>query len=138
MLSPFSILEKPRQINHVENKETLKSHYTLSLWRLHHGKYPLMISNVEISSKDQEFMIFRDSIYFSHDGHYIFLILLDEYGTFSKICYFSSHDLAIPEIHDQDLTHLNIHGSTIYDTPALLWGHKESLHLDYARQTFNR
>lgn len=62
-----------------------------------------MISNLEISSK-LSFSIFRDTIYFSHDGNYIFFIIETIDSLLEKVIILNSKDLSKPENCEYDLS----------------------------------
>ncbi|CDW75982.1 UNKNOWN [Stylonychia lemnae] len=116
------------------NMEEKQSVYLISLWRLNQGKLPIMFTNVEITSKNQ-FSIFDNALFYSHDGHYVFFLVENLNGIIEKLVILNSLDLSMPEQNEFDLTQFQIKSEDISDYPSLIWGHKDSLNLDYARQT---
>ena len=56
------------------DKTEFMSCYRISMWKFNEGKMPLLLTESIVSSPDFV-MIFRNEIYYSHDGHYIFFII---------------------------------------------------------------
>jgi hypothetical protein len=50
------------------------SFFRISIWRMHGGKLPLMESKLDLKSSEQ-FSIFGDVLYFSHDSNIIFILI---------------------------------------------------------------
>ena len=59
---------------------------------MHQGKMPSMIKNLEIKSH-QQFFIFKDQLYFSHDGNYIFFLTVSYDGFIDKMIVINAEDL---------------------------------------------
>ena len=72
----------------------------MSYWRMHSGKMPTMLKNLEIRSA-KPFTIFKDELYYSHDGQYIFFLIVgnSEHGNgiIEKLVIVNAHDLSLPE-----------------------------------------
>lgn len=94
----------------------------------------------------EDFSLFNDSLYFSHDGNYIFALLANVEGKIIKAIVMKSDDLSMPETNEIDLSQYNIMGKyfiilkillghEIEGTPSLIWGHKDSFGLEYARRS---
>ena len=62
----------------------LVTHYTLSLWRMHYGKLPIMIASQDVASPNV-FTVYNDQVYYSHDGQFAFLLILNNEGYLDKI-----------------------------------------------------
>eukprot|EP00347_Sterkiella_histriomuscorum_P019266 403342303 len=135
---PHQLLEKQRSlVKHETNIVNQKSIFSVQLWRLNQGKLPVMTTNMDITS-ESSFTIYLDQLYYSHDGNYIFFIVVNLNGMVEKIILLNSFDLSLPEQHEFDLRQYHIKAEDITDTPALIWGHKDSLNLDYMRQSTAR
>jgi hypothetical protein len=55
-----------------------------------------MIKSLEIKSS-KVFSIFRDELYYSHDGNYIFFLAVGELGLIDKIIILNATNLTLPE-----------------------------------------
>lgn len=89
---------------------------------MYQGKLPLMISNLDIVSPD-EFHIYKDQVYYSHDGLFIFFFIVNRKGYIEKAVIVKSDYLHMPDTHEYILSHHMIKASDIESDPALLWGH---------------
>lgn len=105
---------------------------------MHSGHLPLMISSLNFNSRE-DFTIFRDQVFYSHDALFVFFFIVNAAGYIEKAIVANSNNLTVPDTHEITLAHLNIKALNLESEPALLWGHKDSFEMDYAdRGTYQR
>jgi hypothetical protein len=90
---------------------------------MNHGKMPFMLASVELRS-EREFKVFRDKVFYSHDGKFLFLIIVEQ-DVLDKVIILESTKLEVPLYHSQiSLRHFKIKGKDLpYNIdPCLIWG----------------
>ncbi len=88
-----------------------------------------MLSSVGMNSPD-EFSLYKDQVFYSHDGLFIFFLVINSRRYLEKAIVVNSNYLSIPDKHEILLSHLEIRGADLEGEPALLWGHQDTLEMD--------
>ena len=69
---------------------------------------PLMMSSLDITSP-HDFTIYKDQVFYSHDGFFVFLLILNKDGYLEKMVVAHNEHLSIPDTHEVMLIEHRIH-----------------------------
>lgn len=117
-----AILEGSKTLNSGEALQSYKSHFTLALWRMNHGRLPHSIASLDVMSETRAFTILNDQCFVSHDRSYIFILTVSEAGALEDMILAHTDFLEQPQIGQIDISQLGLSYGAITGSPCLIYG----------------